>query len=604
MTLALLGNPNSGKTTLFNAMTGMRQHVGNFPGVTVERVQGPLRLSKGADVLVDLPGTYSLTAFSREEAVCGEFLREKPPDAIVNIVDATCPARGLYLTLQLLETGLPVVVAMNLMDEVRAAGGRVDCRALSRALDVPVLPVCAARNEGVEALARAALAAAREGRAPRLPDLGTAQGEARILARYACIDRLCARAVAEGTSAARRRTAAADAVLTHRIWAFPIFLGVMGLVFFLTFGPLGGLLSQGFRRALEGAGALLETALARMGAADWLRAMMVEGVWAGVGCVLSFLPTILTLFFLLSLLEDSGYMARMAFVADRALRRLGLSGRSLAPALLGFGCSVPAILATRTLPSRRDRQLTILLIPFLSCSAKLPIYAMFARAFFPGHAARVMLLLYALGVLLAVPAALLLRGAAFPGEAQPFVLELPAYRMPTLRAAWRLMRVRAAAFVRCALTTLLLASVALWALQRVDWALRPVPDAADSALAAIGRAVAPLFAPLGFGDWRAATALLSGLLAKEGVLAALSVLLAAPTEAALSAALPHVFTPLAAVSFLVFTLLYTPCMAAFAAARRELGGLRWALGGAAFQTAVAWLAACLTHCLGAILGVS
>ena len=599
MTLALLGNPNSGKTTLFNAMTGMRQHVGNFPGVTVERVQGPLRLSKGADVLVDLPGTYSLTAFSREEAVCGEFLREKPPDAIVNVVDATCPARGLYLTLQLLETGLPVVVAMNLMDEVRAAGGRVDCRALSRALDVPVLPVCAARNEGVEALA-----AAREGRAPRLPDLGTAQGEARILARYACIDRLCARAVAEGTSAARRRTAAADAVLTHRIWAFPIFLGVMGLVFFLTFGPLGGLLSQGFRRALEGAGALLETALARMGAADWLRAMMVEGVWAGVGCVLSFLPTILTLFFLLSLLEDSGYMARMAFVADRALRRLGLSGRSLAPALLGFGCSVPAILATRTLPSRRDRQLTILLIPFLSCSAKLPIYAMFARAFFPGHAARVMLLLYALGVLLAVPAALLLRGAAFPGEAQPFVLELPAYRMPTLRAAWRLMRVRAAAFVRCALTTLLLASVALWALQRVDWALRPVPDAADSALAAIGRAVAPLFAPLGFGDWRAATALLSGLLAKEGVLAALSVLLAAPTEAALSAALPHVFTPLAAVSFLVFTLLYTPCMAAFAAARRELGGLRWALGGAAFQTAVAWLAACLTHCLGAILGVS
>lgn len=604
MTLALLGNPNSGKTTLFNAMTGMRQHVGNFPGVTVERVQGPLRLSKGADVLVDLPGTYSLTAFSREEAVCGEFLREKPPDAIVNVVDATCPARGLYLTLQLLETGLPVVVAMNLMDEVRAAGGRVDCRALSRALDVPVLPVCAARNEGVEALARAALAAAREGRVPRLPDLGTAQGEARILARYACIDRLCARAVAEGTSAARRRTAAADAVLTHRIWAFPIFLGVMGLVFFLTFGPLGGLLSQGFRRALEGAGALLETALARMGAADWLRAMMVEGVWAGVGCVLSFLPTILTLFFLLSLLEDSGYMARMAFVADRALRRLGLSGRSLAPALLGFGCSVPAILATRTLPSRRDRQLTILLIPFLSCSAKLPIYAMFARAFFPGHAARVMLLLYALGVLLAVPAALLLRGAAFPGEAQPFVLELPAYRMPTLRAAWRLMRVRAAAFVRCALTTLLLASVALWALQRVDWALRPVPDAADSALAAIGRAVAPLFAPLGFGDWRAATALLSGLLAKEGVLAALSVLLAAPTEAALSAALPHVFTPLAAVSFLVFTLLYTPCMAAFAAARRELGGLRWALGGAAFQTAVAWLAACLTHCLGAILGVS
>lgn len=265
---------------------------------------------------------------------------------------------------------------------------------------------------------------------------------------------------------------------------------------------------------------------------------------------------------------------------------------------------MPAILATRTLPSRRDRQLTILLIPFLSCSAKLPIYAMFARAFFPGHAARVMLLLYALGVLLAVPAALLLRGAAFPGEAQPFVLELPAYRMPTLRAAWRLMRVRAAAFVRCALTTLLLASVALWALQRVDWALRPVPDAADSALAAIGRAVAPLFAPLGFGDWRAATALLSGLLAKEGVLAALSVLLAAPTEAALSAALPHVFTPLAAVSFLVFTLLYTPCMAAFAAARRELGGLRWALGGAAFQTAVAWLAACLTHCLGAILGVS
>ncbi|MCL1964799.1 MAG: ferrous iron transporter B, partial [Firmicutes bacterium] len=509
--LALLGNPNSGKTTLFNALTGLKQHVGNFPGVTVERMEGALRADKTA-LLVDLPGIYSLSSASAEEAVSSGYLRDQPPDAIINIVDATCPERGLYLTTQLLALRVPMVVAMNMMDEVRKGGGSVDCAALSRGLGVPVLPVAASKGEGVAAVAAAALKA----KPPQWSGLpGRGDGvEAMILRRYAFLEALCGKAVQGGEeSAAQRRSRRVDEVLTHRVWAFPIFFGIMALVFFLTFGPVGGKLRDAFQWGMDAFAGGVDRALVWADAADWLRGLIVRGVLAGVGSVLSFLPTILTLFFLLSLLEDSGYMARMAFATDRLLRKVGLSGRSFVPALLGFGCSVPAILATRTLPTERDRRMTVMLVPFLSCSAKLPIYTMFSQAFFPGREVLALFALYAGGVLTGVPVALLLRKTAFPGNAAPFVLELPAYRMPTAQSALRLVRVRTAAFLRCAMTTLLLASIAVWALQRVDGSFQPVADNADSLMAAMGRRVAPLFLPLGFGDWRAATALLTGLMA-------------------------------------------------------------------------------------------
>lgn len=601
-TIALVGNPNSGKTTLFNKLTGLRQHTGNFPGVTVERMEGPMMGFPDA-TLVDLPGMYSLNAASFEEAVSRDFLTGSPPDAVINIVDATCLERGLYLTVQLLELGLPVVVAMNMMDEVRKGGGTVDTQALEKGLGVPVLAVSASRGEGVKAVAERALKAGKP--APlTLPGRGETDEE-KIIRRYAFLEKLTSRAIPKGQeSEAQKRSQRVDRVLTHPALAFPIFLSVMGLIFYLTFGPIGGTLNDGFAWLIKAFTALAGQALLAVHAADWLTGLITEGILTGVGTVLSFLPTILTLFFLLSLLEDSGYMARMAFVTDRLLRRVGLSGRSFVPALLGFGCSVPAVMATRTLSTRRDRNMTVLLVPFLSCSAKVPIYAMFAQAFFPGRAALVMLLLYAGGVLAAVPVALLLKNIVFPGEAAPFVLELPAYRLPTFRSAMMLVRKRTEAFLRCALSTLLIASIAVWALQRVDLALNPVATAGESALASLGRLIAPVFAPLGFGDWRAATALLSGLMAKEAVLSSMSVMLRAPTEYALASALRAVFTPLSAVSFLAFTLLYMPCVAAFAAAKRELGGFGRAAMAAAFQTGVAWLFACLVYNIGRLAGFS
>ncbi len=602
MTIALVGNPNSGKSTLFNALTGLRRRVGNFPGVTVDTMRGALKADPRA-ALVDLPGTYSLTPFSGEERVVRDFLRNEKPDAILNVVDATCPERGLYLTLQLLELNIPVAVALNMTDEVRAAGGSVDARALSDALGAPVIAVAAAKGEGVADAARAAIGADK----PRFSGVLETKNmppEQAIAARYAFIEKLCAKAFRlPKDSGAQRRAFRADLILTHRVLAFPIFGLIMAAVFFLTFGPIGGALGQAFRTALDALFGAAERLLVALGAADWLRGMIVDGILAGMGSVLSFLPTILTLFFLLSLLEDSGYMARMAFVTDRLLRKIGLSGRSFVPALLGLGCSVPAILATRTLPTRRDRAMTILLVPFLSCSAKLPIYAMFAQAFFPTHAALVMTLLYGGGIAAGVPVALLLRRVAFPGEPAPFLLELPAYRMPTLRSSLALVRTRTAAFVKCAMTTLLLASIAVWALQRVDLHANPVASGADSALAAVGRALSPAFLPLGFADWRAVTALIAGLMAKEGVLASLGILLGA-SGAALPAALRTAFTQLQAASFLAFTLLYMPCVAAFAAARRELGKTRYALGAAAFQTGFAWLCALIVYNVGRLAGFS
>ncbi len=605
MTLALVGNPNSGKTTLFNRLTGLQQHVGNFPGVTVERMEGALS-GRPSVTVVDLPGAYSLRAFSKEEDVASGYLRDHPPDAILNIVDATCPERGLYLTMQLLPLGIPMAVALNMMDEVEAGGGKVDVAALAKGLGVPVVPIVASKGEGVLAAADAALSAPKR-RAQASPKhmtnvISSDDEEAQIIARYRRVEALVARAVtAPAESRAQRLSRRADTILTSRHFAFPIFFIVLGLVFYLTYGPVGGALARLFARGLSAFSAWIGASLSAIGAAEWLRGLIVDGILAGAGSVLSFLPTILTLFFLLSLLEDSGYMARMAFVTDRLLRKIGLSGRSFVPALLGFGCSVPAILATRTLPTKRDRRMTVLLVPFLSCSAKAPIYALFAGAFFPAHAALATVALYAGGVLVGIPAALMLKKAAFPGNAPPFLLELPAYRMPTARSALMLVRTRTLAFVKCALTTLLLASIAVWALGRVSFSLQPVANSADSALAGIGRLLSPLFLPLGFGDWRAATALLTGLMAKEGVLASFSILLA-PGGLPLPDALRVMFTPLQAVSFLTFTLLYTPCIAAFAAARRELGGLRYALLGALFQCGVAWACAFLVYNVGRVLG--
>lgn len=594
VTIALLGNPNSGKTTLFNRLTGMRHHVGNFPGVTVERAEGICKADSSVRV-IDLPGMYSLSSASAEERIALEALLEEPPDAVVSVVDATSPARGLYLTLELLQTGLPVIIALTMMDEVEKSRGSVDMRALSDALFSPVI---SARDESPEALVRAAKKA-RPGRAPmRKPGPAADQD---IIDRYARVDRLCAAAVkGPEESAAQMRSRKVDQIATHRFLAFPLFAATMGLLFFLTFGPPGQALQRAFLSLMSLFSAALDAALSRMAVSFWLRSLIVEGILAGLSTALSFLPTIAILFLLLSLLEDSGYMARMSFITDGPLRRVGLSGRSFVPLLVGFGCSVPAIMATRTLPSRRDRLLTILFVPFCSCSAKAPIYALLVGAFFPAHGLLVVVGLYVFGVLLGVLAMVVLRSLGISGDEQPFLLELPAYRIPSVRTCvsrvWARMRV----FLRNAFTLLLLSSVAIWSLGRVTLSLTPAAHSGESMLAAFGKWISPVFLPLGFSDWRAATALLSGLMAKEGVVTTLGVLLGATGEAPLSALLHDVLSPLSALSFLTFTLLYMPCVSTFAAARRELGGARYALLAAFFHTGVAWVAACMVYNIGGL----
>lgn len=582
MTVALLGNPNSGKTTLLNRLTGLKKRVGNFPGVTVERVEGTLRADASVR-LADLPGVYALDAAEGEEALARDFLQSEAPDAVLNVLDATSMARGLFLTLQLLETGLPVLVALTMLDEAEAGGGRVNLPALSAGLGVPVVTA----DECVRSLPSLLKAARSAGARPALS----------AAERFARADALCRLAAAASEPPARARARRVDALALHPLWALPLFGLVMGLVFFLTFGPVGGGLGQLCGAAVEGAFAVIAALLTRLGAPEWLRSLLGEGVLPGLGAVLGFLPTVLTLFFLLSLIEDSGYMARLAVCADRALRRLGLCGRAFVPFLLGFGCTVPAILATRTLPDARERRLAVRLLPFFSCSAKLPVYALFATAFFPGREALVIGGLYALGVVLSLPAALLLRALLPPRAESAFLLELPSYRMPSARACLSLMLVRARVFVRCALGALLPASVALWLLGRCM-------VGGHSLLWRLSGAVAPLFAPLGFGTWQAAAALLTGLVAKEGILSAFGVLFFAPGAFALRAALRRAFTPLSACSFLTFTLLYPPCAAAFSAARRELGGLLPALTAALCQMGAAWLAACIVYNVGRLLGFS
>ena len=678
---ALAGNQNCGKTTLFNQLTGSNQHVGNFPGVTVEKKEGVIQLDRprrrdrkegrGQDsaVLVDLPGIYSLSPYTAEEVVTRDFLVKEHPDAIINIIDATNIERNLYLTLQLIELGIPMVLALNMMDEVRASGNSIDVETLSRELGIPAVPISASKGEGVSELARTAMKVASAHRAPARQDfcsgpvhraihatahvienhtsgsgfparfaaskiiegdepmekaLGLDQADLDIIGhvveemeretgtdreaaladmRYSYIEGLCAKAVTRrGVSRDRLRSEKIDQVLTHRIFAIPVFLIIMFTIFALTFGWPGSWLGDLCSAGVDWLTARVDAWLTQARISGWMHSLIIDGAFAGVGSVLSFLPVIMLLFFFLSLLEDSGYMARVAFVMDKLLRRIGLSGRSFVPMLVGFGCSVPAIMATRTLASRRDRVMTILLVPFMSCSAKLPIYAVFCAAFFPRSAALVMICLYVLGMATGILAALVLKNSLFRGNPVPFVMELPNYRMPSLKSVLLLMWDKAKDFLQRAFTIIFLASLVVWFLQSFDPRFNLVADSSQSLLAALGGLIAPIFAPLGFGDWRLSTALITGLTAKETVVSTLAVLLGAGTDQnALLPLLQQVFTPLTAVSFLTFTLLYMPCVASFAAIRRELGSMGKAVTAMACQTAVAWVVAFLVYRLGALL---
>lgn len=655
LTIALIGNPNCGKTTLFNQLTGSNQHVGNFPGVTVEKKEGFIRKRRDLTV-VDLPGIYSLSPYTAEEVVTRDYLLSGQPDCIINIIDATSIERNLYLTLQLMELSLPVVLALNMMDEIRGSGGMIDVEKLQKDLGIPVIPISASRNEGVAELIEMAAEAGVQQRKPErldfchghvhtaihsiahlvsdeaeaagLPLRFTAtkivEGDALILdqlkldapeldiighivddmechlqtdreaamadMRYAYIDQLCADCVQKpAENKEHARSVRIDNVLTHKLYALPIFFGIMLLIFWFTFGVLGeslkGLLSLGIGEVTDITG----NALLAAGVSPALHSLIIDGVFAGVGSVLSFLPTIVILFCFLSILEDSGYMARVAFVMDKLLRKIGLSGRSFVPMLIGFGCSVPAIMATRTLPSEQDRKMTILLTPFMSCSAKLPIYAMFTAAFFPKYGAFVMITLYILGMIIGIFYGLFLKRFFFAGEPVPFVMELPAYRFPAAKSVALHMWEKAKDFIVRAFTVIFFATIIIWVLQSFDFGFNMVADSSASMLATMGKWIAPIFAPLGFGHWQAATALITGLTAKEAVVSTLAVLFGASDPANLASLLSQVFSPLTAFCFLVFSLLYMPCVAAMAAVRRELGSMRKALLAMLAQTVVAWL---------------
>ena len=662
MILALVGNQNCGKTTLFNALTGSNQHVGNFPGVTVEQKIGEIRAQKNCSV-VDLPGIYSLRPYTQEEIVARDFILNSKPDGIINIVDATNIERNLYLTLQLLELRVPTVLALNMMDEVRASGGSIDVVKLSAALGVPVVPISAINGEGVAKLVQQSLAAARGKILPRVTDFcasgspvqrcihaveqlvfdhaETAGIPARFCAvkliegddhlsdelvlgkrekellehcivqmeaesgldrnaaladmRYAFIERTVRGSVIKGhKSRAHERSVQLDRVLTGKYTALPVFFGVMFLIFYLTFHVIGQNLSDWLDTGIGHFTDAVSAALSAYGINPTVHSLIIDGVFAGVGGVVAFLPIIVTLFFFLSILEDTGYIARIAFVMDKLLRKIGLSGRSIVPMLIGFGCSAPAILATRTLPSDRDRKMTILLTPYMSCSAKIPIYAFFTAAFFPDHGALVMIALYALGILIGILASLAMNKTAFRGKSVPFVMELPNYRLPSLKNTALLLWDKAKDFLDRAFTVIFLATVIVWFLQHFDARLCVVSDSAQSLLALIGRYLSPLFAPLGFADWRCATALLTGFIAKESVVSTLNVLLG-------GAAVTALFTVRSAVSFLVFTLLYTPCAAAVATMRQELNSTAKTAGVVVMQCAVAWLVALIVYRIGGLL---
>ena len=668
MILALAGNQNCGKTTLFNALTGSNQHVGNFPGVTVDQKIGDVKGEKNCQV-VDLPGIYSLRPYTQEEIVTRDFIINEKPDGIINIVDATNIERNLYLTLQLLELCVPMVLALNMMDEVNSNGGTVNIEKMSELLGIPVVPISASKGEGVSELIDKAVSTAKNKQKPKVWDFCSAESPVHrcIHAVVHLIDdhaeraglpaRFCTSKLIEGDpdiedrleldenerellehcivemedesgldrnaalaamrydfiesvvsdsvvkaheSREHRRSMAIDKVLTGKYTALPVFFGVMFLVFWLTFGVIGSALSDLLALGIDSFTSLADRALTAYGINPIVHSLVIDGIFAGVGSVLTFLPLIVVLFFFLSILEDTGYMARVAFVMDRALRKIGLSGRSFVPMLIGFGCSVPAIMATRTVSSDRDRKMTILLTPYMSCSAKIPIYAVFATAFFPNHKAPVMISMYVVGIVLSVLLALILKNTAFKGNPVPFVMELPNYRLPSPKSVVLLLWDKAKDFLQRAFGIIFIATIIIWFLRSFDTRLNVVENSADSLLALIGRFIAPVFAPLGFGDWRAATSLISGFTAKEAVISTMAVLLETNLSN-LGGALSEIFTPLTAVSFLVFTLLYTPCVAAVASIRRELGSKLQTLGVVLLQCTVAWICALVVYQVGGLL---
>lgn len=663
LTFGLAGNQNCGKTTLFNQLTGSNQHVGNFPGVTVDRKDGPIR-NQEHTLVTDLPGIYSMSPYTSEEIVSREFFLNDRPRGIINIVDATNIERNLYLTLQLIELDIPMVLALNMMDEVRENGGTIDINLLEDTLGIPVVPISAAKNEGIDELVEHAVHVARYRERPGRMDFCDAEGQdggamhrcihsimhliedhahkykipTRFAAsklvegdklveealhldqneremiehiisqmetesgmdrqaalanmRFTFIHKVCdATVVRPHESKEHIRSQKMDRILTGKYTAIPVFAAIMILIFYLTFGLVGKWLSDLLNLGIDAFTGWVDSLLTLAHVNEVVHSLVIDGIFTGVGSVLGFLPMIVTLFFFLSLLEDSGYMARVAFVMDKLLRKIGLSGRSFVPMIIGFGCSVPAIMATRTLPSERDRKLTVLLTPFMSCSAKMQIYAFFAAAFFPGKSALVMTILYFTGVVVGIGFAWILDHTAFRGEPVPFVMELPNYRFPSAKSVGRLIWDKAKDFLTRAFTIIFLATIIIWFLQSFDAHLNIVTDSKDSILALVGSLLAPLFVPLGFGNWKISTALITGFMAKESVVSTLTILSAV-----------DILTPFTAAVFLVFTLLYTPCVAAIASVKRELGG-KWAVGVAITQCVIAWLVAFLVRIVGLLIGL-
>ena len=666
LTFALAGNQNSGKTTLFNQLTGSNQHVGNFPGVTVSRKDGQIRKYTNTSV-TDLPGIYSMSPYSKEEIVTRQFILGEHPKGIINIVDASNIERNLYLTMQLMELDVPMVLALNMMDEVRENGGAIRISEMEEMMGIPVVPISAAKNEGIEELIEHAVHVAKYQERPKRQDFcdeyeqggavhrclhgimhliqdhaaragiplrfaasKIAEGDERIeerleldenekemiehivsqmeaesgldraaaiaAMRFAFIEKVCRDTVVKPKeSKEHARSVSIDRVLTGKYTAIPAFIGIMAVVFWLTFSVIGAWLQDLIQMGVDWLSAAVDHGLTAAGVNQVVHGLVIDGAFAGVGSVISFLPLIVILFFFLSMMEDSGYIARVAFVMDKMLRKLGLSGRSIVPMLIGFGCSVPAIMATRTLPSERDRKLTVLLIPFMSCSAKLPIYGFFIAAFFPDHAPLIMISLYLIGIVTGIVVAVVLKKTIFRGEAVPFVMELPNYRLPRMKNVLRLMWDKASEFLQRAFTIIFVATIVIWFLENFDTSFNLVHDSGDSILAVIAGWIAPIFSPMGYGDWRITTALFTGFLAKETVVSTINVLFGAGTI------ISTVISPLSAMALLVFCLLYTPCVAAVTSVKRELG-TRWMFIIIAFQCVIAWLMSLIVYGIGAALG--
>ncbi len=664
LTYALVGNQNCGKTTLFNQLTGSNQHVGNFPGVTVDRKDGPIKGYKNT-LVTDLPGIYSMSPYSNEEIVSRNFVLDDKPEAIINIVDATNIERNLYLTMQLLEMNIPMVVALNMMDEVTGNGGTIDINGMESMLGVPVVPISAAKNEGVDELIKHAIHIAKYQERPGRQDFcdendfGGAvhrcihsiahliedhaetagipvrfaaskliEGDSLILEklnldkneietlehvviqmekergldrsaaiadmRFSFIEKVCEKTVVKPKESKERlRSEKIDRILTGKYTAIPCFIVIMAAVFILTFNVIGAGLQKLLEMGIDALTVAVDKGLSAAGVNSALHSLVIDGIFAGVGSVLSFLPIIVTLFFFLSLMEDSGYIARVAFFMDKLLRKIGLSGRSIVPLLIGFGCTVPAVMSTRTLPSERDRKMTILLTPFMSCTAKLPIYAFFVSAFFPGKGGIVMTALYFLGIAVGILVAFIFKKTLFKGEAVPFVMELPNYRLPGIKNVAQLLWEKAKDFLQRAFTVILIATMVVWFLQSFNGHFNMVSDSSESILASVAGFIAPVFAPLGLGDWRVVTSLISGFMAKESVVSTLEILFGSSVSTA--------FTTLSAVSLLVFSLLYTPCVAAISSIRRELGH-KWAVLVVIWQCAIAWIAAFLVRMIGILIG--